>query len=39
LRARFPHLKITVQTVPGTGHHLHLDAPDEVARRITSAWQ
>jgi pimeloyl-ACP methyl ester carboxylesterase len=38
LRARFPHLKMTVQTVPGTGHHLHLDAPDEVARRIAAAW-
>jgi len=39
LRARFPRLKMTVQTLPGTGHHLHLDAPDEVARRIASAWQ
>jgi pimeloyl-ACP methyl ester carboxylesterase len=38
LRARFPHLKMTVQTLPGTGHHLHLDAPDEVARRIAAAW-
>ncbi len=39
LRARFPHLKMTVQTVPGTGHHLHLDAPEEVARLIISDWR
>lgn len=39
LRARFPRLKMTVQTVPGTGHHLHLDAPEEVARRIVAAWR
>jgi pimeloyl-ACP methyl ester carboxylesterase len=38
LRARFPHLKISVHTVPGTGHHLHLDAPEEVARLVTAAW-
>ncbi len=38
LRARFPHLKMTVHTVPGTGHHLHLDAPEEIARHITQAW-
>jgi pimeloyl-ACP methyl ester carboxylesterase len=38
LRARFPHLKMTMHTVPGTGHHLHLDAPEEVARQIASAW-
>lgn len=34
LRARFPHLRMTMQTVPGTGHHVHLDAPGEVARLI-----
>lgn len=39
LRARFRRLPMTVATVPGTGHHLHLDAPDEVARRIVEAWK
>ncbi len=39
LRARFPHLKMTVQTIPGTGHHVHLDAPEEVAKTIVSAWK
>jgi len=34
LRARFPHLKMSVQTVPGAGHHVHLDAPEEVAKLI-----
>jgi pimeloyl-ACP methyl ester carboxylesterase len=34
LRARFPHLQMSVQTVPGTGHHVHLDAPEEVAKLI-----
>ena len=34
LRARFPHLQMSVQTVPGTGHHVHLDAPEEVAELI-----
>lgn len=34
LRARFPHLKMSVRTVPGTGHHVHLDAPEEVAKLI-----
>ena len=38
LRARFPHLRMTVETIPGTGHHVHLDAPAEVARRITDAY-
>jgi pimeloyl-ACP methyl ester carboxylesterase len=37
LRARFPHLKMAVHTVPGTGHHLHLDAPAKVADLIQSA--
>jgi len=36
LRARFPHLRLKVVTVPGTGHHVHLDAPEEVARLIRS---
>jgi pimeloyl-ACP methyl ester carboxylesterase len=30
---------MTVKTVPGTGHHLHLDAPEEVARLIISDWR
>ena len=34
LRARFPHLQMSVQTVPGIGHHVHLDAPEEVAKLI-----
>jgi pimeloyl-ACP methyl ester carboxylesterase len=37
LRARFPHLQMAVHTVPGTGHHLHLDAPAKVAELIQSA--
>jgi pimeloyl-ACP methyl ester carboxylesterase len=37
LRARFPHLRLTVQTLRGTGHHLHLDAPEEAARLIREA--
>jgi len=39
LRARFPHLKISVHTVPGTGHHAHLEAPSEVARLVAEAWK
>lgn len=38
LRARFPHLKMSVQTIPGTGHHVHLDAPEEVAKAIRASW-
>jgi pimeloyl-ACP methyl ester carboxylesterase len=38
LRARFPHLKLSVQTIPGTGHHVHLDAPEEVAKVIAASW-
>ena len=38
LRARFPRLKMSVQTVPGASHHVHLDAPEEVARLISAAW-
>jgi pimeloyl-ACP methyl ester carboxylesterase len=38
LRARFPHLKLSVQTIPGTGHHVHLDAPDAVAAAIAGGW-
>ena len=39
LRARFPKLKMTVHTIRGTGHHVHLDAPEEVAALIASAWR
>jgi pimeloyl-ACP methyl ester carboxylesterase len=39
LRARFPHLKMSVHTIPGTGHHAHLDAPSEVARLVAEAWK
>jgi pimeloyl-ACP methyl ester carboxylesterase len=39
LRARFPHLKMSVHTVPGTGHHAHLDAPSEVAKLVAGAWK
>ncbi|HEY4883687.1 MAG TPA: alpha/beta hydrolase [Myxococcales bacterium] len=39
LRARFPHLKMSVHTVPGTGHHAHLDAPSEVAKLVADAWK
>jgi pimeloyl-ACP methyl ester carboxylesterase len=38
LRERFPHLRMSVQTIAGTGHHVHLDAPEEVAKRIAAAW-
>jgi len=39
LRARFPHLKVSVHTIPGTGHHAHLDAPSEVAKLVAEAWK
>jgi pimeloyl-ACP methyl ester carboxylesterase len=39
LRARFPHLKMSVHTVPGTGHHAHLDAPSELAKLVADAWK
>ena len=38
LRARFRNLPMKVITVPGTGHHVHLDAPHDVARLVTEAW-
>lgn len=34
LRARLPLLKMRLATIPGTGHHVHLDAPDAVAALI-----
>jgi pimeloyl-ACP methyl ester carboxylesterase len=30
---------MTVHTVPGTGHHVHLDEPQIVADLIRSAWE
>lgn len=36
LRARFAHLRLRVETIAGTGHHVHLDAPDAVAATILS---
>jgi len=39
LRARFPALRMTVHTVPGTGHHVHLDEPQIVADLIRSTWE
>ena len=39
LRARFPQLKMSVHTVAGAGHHVHIDAAEEVARLVASAWQ
>ena len=39
LRARFPRLKMSVHTVAGAGHHVHLDAPEDVAFVIASAWK
>ncbi len=38
LRARFPALNLTVETVAGTGHHVHIDAPEAVAGLIVKAW-
>jgi pimeloyl-ACP methyl ester carboxylesterase len=39
LRSRFPYLKMSVHTIPGTGHHAHLDAPGGLATLIASAWK
>jgi len=38
LRARLPMLRYDLHTIPGTGHHVHLDAPEEVARLVAAAW-
>jgi pimeloyl-ACP methyl ester carboxylesterase len=34
LRARLPMLDFVLHTIPGTGHHVHLDAPEAVARLV-----
>src|SRR5207302_6383177 len=39
LRARFPSLNLTVETIPGTGHHVHIDAPQAVAGPIRGGWR
>jgi pimeloyl-ACP methyl ester carboxylesterase len=38
LRARFPTLDLTVRTISGAGHHVHIDAPEAVARLIAEAY-
>ncbi|HEY6911385.1 MAG TPA: alpha/beta hydrolase [Myxococcales bacterium] len=37
LRARFPTLRLDVHTVENAGHHVHIDAPDAVARLVAEA--
>ncbi len=32
------HAKLDVETLAGTGHHLHLEQPDAVAERLAAAW-
>jgi pimeloyl-ACP methyl ester carboxylesterase len=39
LRARLPMLQFQLQTIAGTGHHVHLDAPAEVARLVIESWR
>jgi pimeloyl-ACP methyl ester carboxylesterase len=34
-----PVPSLTVETVPGTSHHLHIDVPELVAERIRRAWE
>jgi pimeloyl-ACP methyl ester carboxylesterase len=36
IRARFPSLQFKLAEVPGTGHHLHLEVPEVIARLIES---
>jgi pimeloyl-ACP methyl ester carboxylesterase len=39
LRARFASLqRLSVETLPGASHHLHLELPGPVADRIRRAW-
>ena len=39
LRDRFSRIaKLHIETVEGTGHHLHLERPDAIALRIRNAW-
>jgi len=37
LRARLPQQKMSLHTVAGAGHHVHIDAPEEVARFAAAA--
>ena len=40
LRARLSKVSmLSIATVAGAGHHLHLDRPAEVARRIVEGWE
>jgi pimeloyl-ACP methyl ester carboxylesterase len=40
LRDRFARIAdLSVETIEGTGHHLHLERPDAVAARIRSGWE
>jgi pimeloyl-ACP methyl ester carboxylesterase len=39
LRARLPMLQLDLHTIPGSGHHVHLDAPQEVARLVIESWR
>ena len=39
LAARFASVRdLTIETVPGAGHHLHLQQPRLVAERIQRDW-
>jgi pimeloyl-ACP methyl ester carboxylesterase len=39
LRARLAKVSsLRIETIPGTGHHLHLEAPEEIARLVAAAW-
>lgn len=39
LRARLAKVaSLRIETIPGTGHHLHLEAPEGIARLIAAAW-
>lgn len=38
LRSRLPMLHYDLHTIRGTGHHVHLDAPAEVAQLVIAAW-
>jgi pimeloyl-ACP methyl ester carboxylesterase len=39
VRDRFARIaSLQIETIAGSGHHLHLEQPDEVAARIRTAW-